>query len=145
MQSVYFFFEGDFNLSDNTKTKNRIDCINVSDKELIKWLNKKSFIQKAEVHINKLKISDKTIEIFREFPEFKLENLKVDELSLTMSKAKLSNKSIEVLNQINPQSYFIYNLNWYYDDFKLLLLMNSINLEFKVLSKTILELTFLTY
>ena len=145
MQSVYLFFEGDFNLSDNTKTKNKIDCINVSDKELIKWLNNKSFIQKAEVHINKLRISDKTIEIFREFPEFKLENLKVDELSLTMYKKKLSNKSIEVLNKINPQSYFIYNLNWNYDDLKLLLLMNSINLEFKVLSETILELTFLTY
>ena len=87
-------------------------------------------IEKASLHIFTLFISSENLKIIDDFFEDRHINFMVDDLCLKYkSKTDMSNRDIDVLNKINPNTLLINHIDMTLENIKSITLLNCINIK----------------
>ena len=102
-------------------------------------------IAKATVFIVHSWFSSEIFEMLYTKQKYQLERLKVNEFSLFLSDAKLSDEAIGVLNAMQSNSLFVVGVKLSFDDFNtyLSLCKTALEISFGSWSETVLTLRFL--
>ena len=145
-ESIPNFIDGNINYPDPWFASfNKICIVDLSNSSFIHWSETFELMDKASVLVKILVVSSEMALNMNKLNKGKLKNLKVGELRMKITDTEISDKIIKVLNNIHSSSYYIYNLNWSYDNLKLWLSMDPINIKFMDQNNTMLELTFFTH
>ena len=126
-----YFIDGDIDRPNSIfapfKLIDWVCLVNEKVSILIQYLK---LIDKAWLCINKLLVSNNDIDILHKSFGNRLKSLKVNKLwFLKFSNEEISYETVEALKLINPCTSSFKNLNWSYDTFKMLFILNSENID----------------